>query len=293
MPNNMLPLAESLRGMSPEQAAQATQLAVQALQNRQAQQQQSQQFTQEMKLKKVEMALQQRAEKKRLAITKQKADAYDQMATAQRLNAETSYENARQSARSLEMKERLLDSLRNSTFTLEDGKEISGLTAAAMASKDIPVNLAGPDKVIETLADEEGNVKALVQRKGKLEVTEEFEDLRGFERMPSKETEVYGPGEKAEARTIGTQRAKVKTDEWAKDFVKNFRSINPEAHRKMTRGKDKETILEGKRVARERAAETLATIHDVPEVRFGKFNGRIGFWKENENGELEYIRGDI
>jgi len=294
MPNNGLNLAKALGGMNPEQAQRATQMAVQALQQRQSQQQQSQQFDRKMKLKKVDMVLQQRAQKMKNAIAQQKADAYEQMATAQSLNAQTSYANSQRKLRELEMKEQINDILRNKTFTLENGEEISGITAAAMSEKDINVKLAGPDKVEGTFADSEGNVKALVVRNGKLQASDEFEDLQGFETMPSKETEVrLGPGEVSQRRKEGTQRAEVKSSDWAQDFREDvLYSKDEKVYTALTAGRGEEK-LKAKQKAREYAAEELSTVLGGEEVRFGKYKGKIGFWREGENGELEFVRGDI
>jgi hypothetical protein len=229
---------------------------------------------------------------RKLRIDQQRADAYERMTTAQANKADLQAAEAKNEISQLEQQDAFLKKAGGTTLQTNFG-EMSLFNTMMLQKLGLPIAAAEGDKVVDTFADDEGNVRALVVRNGKVDITDQFEDLQGFEKMPSKETEVrLGPEAQSEARTMGTQKAKVKSADWLakqrealmesdQDFYFQWNSPEPEEQQQAV------TKL------RRQVQQQLDSLYDN-KVVFGKKDGKVGYYTVDENGEpIKRLRGDV
>lgn len=268
--------AQDYQGLNPEQIAQVRQLGQQSRQQ---------------KMQMLQMAIDSKVQQKKMQIDAQRADAYDQMVQAQTLQAESAAKAQRRKMEAAERKSRFLESMRNTTLKTQWG-DMPAIQALTMKEYGIPIKAQEGDKVIDTFQDDEGNIKALVVRNGGVEVTEEFEDLRGFDKQPEKEVQL-SPGQRAEETTRGRQRAEVGTPAW-NEKLEEMGGLD---YRSAVNQRTAEGNRKAKRIKRDKAVKDLwnrwASIEGAKDVQFADGPKGRGFYLVYDDGTAKYLTGDV
>jgi hypothetical protein len=171
-----------------------------------------------------------------------------------------------------------------------------------------------PEKVGE-FKNEKGDTKLLYTNPGAQPGENPFqiytpEELKGFEKMPSKETEVkMGPREHSKESERGSQIAEIQGPEWLSKRREEFQETNFEAAGHLLAGKPtdpnqenyQQSLQRYQRAQQEFAKFAANKISDAlpgnPPVIYipeGNEHGmRPGFYRKTEKGEAEYVRSGL
>jgi hypothetical protein len=268
--------AEDYQGLNPEQIAQVRQLGQQSRQQ---------------KMQLLQMAIDSKIQERKMQIDAQRADAYDKMVQAQTLQAEAAAQAQRRKMEDYERKSRFLESMQNTTLKTQWG-EMPATQALMMKEYGFPIKAQEGDKVIDTFQDDEGNVRALIVRNGSVDVTSDFEDLQGFDKLPDKEVQL-SPGERAEE----TARGRTKGDIGSADWIADLKEAAGRQYELTAFSPRKEDQRKAKKLLRQQAKNSIWNIYGqeegAQEVLFADGPKGPGFYLTYDDGTAKYITGDV